>query len=52
MKNTRTPFGSVCGSAEIGAHRAATGRERRADVTLCDYASGLWLRLRYAAHPW
>ncbi|HEV8130119.1 MAG TPA: hypothetical protein VGQ81_02630 [Acidobacteriota bacterium] len=39
VKNTRTQFATVCGSVDAGSHRAATGRERRADVTLCDYTS-------------
>jgi hypothetical protein len=39
MKKTRAQFGSVCGSVDADAHRAATGRERRADVTLCDNTS-------------
>jgi hypothetical protein len=36
MKKTRAQFGSACGSVNAGTHRAATGRKRRADVTLCD----------------
>ncbi|HEV8133008.1 MAG TPA: hypothetical protein VGQ81_17295 [Acidobacteriota bacterium] len=46
MKNTRAQFGSVCGSADAGTHRAATGRERRAEVTLCDYTSAELLHKR------
>ncbi|HEV8130503.1 MAG TPA: hypothetical protein VGQ81_04585 [Acidobacteriota bacterium] len=37
MEKTCAQFGSVCGSIDAGARRAATRRERRADVTLCDY---------------
>jgi hypothetical protein len=32
-------FGSVCGVVDAGTDRATTGRERRADVTLCDYTN-------------
>ncbi|HEV8130849.1 MAG TPA: hypothetical protein VGQ81_06330 [Acidobacteriota bacterium] len=31
----------------VGTRRAATGRERRADVTLCDYTSAALLQQRY-----
>ncbi|HEV8131167.1 MAG TPA: hypothetical protein VGQ81_07935 [Acidobacteriota bacterium] len=36
-----------CGIVEVGTHRAATGRERRADVTLCHYTSAELLQQRY-----
>jgi hypothetical protein len=39
-------FGSVWGSVDAGTHRAATGRERRADVKLCDYTSAELLQQR------
>ncbi|HEV8131325.1 MAG TPA: hypothetical protein VGQ81_08730 [Acidobacteriota bacterium] len=39
-------FGAVCVSADAGTHRAATGRERRADVTLYDYTSAELLQQR------
>jgi hypothetical protein len=51
MKNTRAQFGSVCGSVDAGAHRAATGRERRADVTLCDCTSAQLLQRRLRDVP-